>query len=123
MKSKPYCTVVVNQRPATFATAHELPWKEAVRAAIESLDIGPRPDACFEVEIIFRTPVPRTPNDRWDLDNLVKPTLDAMEGVFGLRAWRGHPQPNDDKVIELRARKQTVSEDELEGATIRVWLV
>jgi hypothetical protein len=22
----------------------------------------------------------------WDLGNLVKPTLDAMEGVFGLRA-------------------------------------
>jgi Holliday junction resolvase RusA-like endonuclease len=28
-----------------------------------------------------RDPVPRTINDRWDLDNLVKPTLDAMEGI------------------------------------------
>jgi hypothetical protein len=26
-------------------------------------------------------------NEVWDLDNLIKPTLDAMEGVFGLRPW------------------------------------
>lgn len=58
-----------------------------------------------------------------DLDNLVKPTLDAMEGVFGLRAWRGVPQPNDDKVISLEATKTTVAHGQHEGATITVWIV
>lgn len=67
--------------------------------------------------------MPRTVNDRWDLDNLVKPTLDAMEGVFGLRAWRGTPQPNDDRVTRLEASKRTVERGEREGATIEVWTV
>jgi Holliday junction resolvase RusA-like endonuclease len=75
------------------------------------------------VRIVFRTPVPRTVNDRWDLDNLVKPTLDAMEGIFGLRAWKGHPQPNDDRVTHLEASKRTVIDREREGARIEVWLV
>jgi hypothetical protein len=30
-------------------------------------------------------------NEVWDLDNLIKPTLDALEGVFGLRPWAGQP--------------------------------
>lgn len=121
--SEPYCVIEVDKRPATFATAHERPWKEAVRAAVQRTGVKPRPDACFRVQIAFRTPVPKTINDRWDLDNLVKPTLDAMEGIFGLREWRGVPQPNDDKVIGLEATKQTVVDGELEGATITVWLV
>ena len=28
-------TIVVEGRPATFATAHEKPWKKAVRIAVE----------------------------------------------------------------------------------------
>jgi hypothetical protein len=27
------------------------------------------------------------PGEVWDLDNIVKLTLEAMEGVFGARAW------------------------------------
>lgn len=123
MDSEPYCVSEVDKRPATFATAHELPWKEAVREAIAQEGIEPRPEACFKVRINFRTPIPRTVNDRWDLDNLVKPTLDAMEGVFGLRAWKGTPQPNDDKVVSLEATKTTVADGQREGATITVWLV
>jgi Holliday junction resolvase RusA-like endonuclease len=124
MSSEPYCEIVVGERPATYATGqHERNWKEAVREAVAREGIEPRPEACFKVRIDFRTPVPKTVNDRWDLDNLIKPTLDAMEGIFGLRAWAGTPQPNDDKVISLEATKQTVQNGELEGATIWVWLV
>jgi Holliday junction resolvase RusA-like endonuclease len=121
--SEPFAVIEVRGRPATFATAHEQPWKRAIREAIAASDLEPRPDACFKVSIDFRTPVPQTPNDRWDLDNLVKPTLDAMEGIFGLRAWKGVPQPNDDKVVELAASKRTVRRAEAAGATIKVWLV
>jgi Holliday junction resolvase RusA-like endonuclease len=90
---------------------------------VSAAGITPRPDACFSVRIEFRTPEPQTVNDRWDLDNLVKPTLDAMEGVFGLRAWAGVAQPNDDKVTHLDVSKRTVSAEERAGATIEVWLV
>ena len=121
--SDAYVMVDVAGRPATFATAHEAAWKRAVREAIRKAGVGPRPDACFKVQLDFRTPAPRTANDRWDIDNLVKPTLDAMEGVFGLRPWKGVPQPNDDKVVELTATKRTVGAHEIAGATVRVWLL
>jgi Holliday junction resolvase RusA-like endonuclease len=91
--------------------------------AVATAGVTPRPDACFSVRIEFRTPEPMTVNDRWDLDNLIKPTLDAMEGVFGLRAWKGVAQPNDDKVVHLDASKRTALPGELVGARIEVWLV
>ncbi len=119
----PYCEFEVHARPATFATAHELPWKGAVRAVVAEQGVTPRPEECFAVSIAFRTPVPMNRNERWDLDNLIKPTLDAMEGIFGLRAWKGVPQPNDDKVVRLEATKRTVQGNETPGAAIKVWLV
>jgi len=121
--AEPFCSLEVEGRPATFATAHELRWKETVRVAVAAAGITPRPDACFSVRIEFRTPEPMTVNDRWDLDNLIKSTLDAMEGVFGLRAWKGVAQPNDDKVVHLDASKRTALPGELAGARIEVWLV
>src|SRR3954471_1981842 len=63
-------------RPATFATAHERPWKEAIRAAVEAAGITPQV-ARWGVSIEFRTPPPCNVNDVWDIDNLIKPTLDA----------------------------------------------
>jgi Holliday junction resolvase RusA-like endonuclease len=123
MSSEMYAVIEVTGRPATFATAHEAPWKDAVREAVRDSGVRVRPDACFKVRVDFRTPAPRTANDRWDLDNLIKPTLDALEGVFGLRDRKGVPQPNDDKVVELEASKRTVTGDEAPGAQIQIWLV
>src|SRR4051812_6521132 len=34
--------IEVVARPATFATAHEKAWKEAIRAAVTAADIAPR---------------------------------------------------------------------------------
>jgi Holliday junction resolvase RusA-like endonuclease len=116
-------TIYVEGRPATFATAHEGSWKEAVRRAIAASSVEGPVDARFLVRIEFRTTQPKNPNERWDIDNLVKPTLDAMEGIFGARDWRGAPQPQDDRVDHLEAAKRYVQEDELPGATIEVWLV
>ncbi len=108
-------------RPATFATAHERTWKEAVRRAVTETGVRPQASTRFMVRVDFRTPPPRTTNDVWDLDNLIKPTLDAMEGVFGLRQWRGVPQPADDRVDEIHATKRTVLPGEEPGAQIEVW--
>lgn len=120
-----FLTVVVDGRPATFATAAERPWKAAVREAIARTGVAAPSCARFGVRVEFRTPVPRTLNDAWDLDNLVKPTLDAMEDVFGARPVRGKmvPQANDDRVDRLELRKRTVGVGELPGATIDVWII
>ena len=112
----------VHARPATFATAHEAAWKQAVRAAVLASGVQPA-EARFAVSIEFRTPVPRRSNEVWDLDNLVKPTLDAMEGVFGARSWKGVPQPNDDRVDRLEASKRTAESEAVVGADVTVWTI
>ncbi|MGR6965308.1 RusA family crossover junction endodeoxyribonuclease [Geodermatophilus sp. URMC 61] len=110
-------TLEVDGRPASFATAAEAPWKAAVRAAVAKCGIAVA-DARFAVAIDFRTPVPKSRNEVWDIDNLVKPTLDALEGVFGFRKWKGVPQPADDRVDHLAASKRTVAVADHVGATI-----
>jgi hypothetical protein len=83
---------VLGGGPSSFSSAHEAPWKAAVRAAIADAGVAVR-DTRFGVSIALRTPVSANANEVWDLDNLVKPTLDAMEGVFGPRpGWDGHSQ-------------------------------
>lgn len=111
----------VEGRPAAFATRAEAPWKALVREAVERTGGGPWPTERFSVRIEFRTPEPANATEVWDLDNLIKPTLDAMEGVFGRREWRGVPQPADDRVDHIDARKSTVRAGEAMGATIEVW--
>jgi Holliday junction resolvase RusA-like endonuclease len=118
-----FVTLEVKGRPATFATAHEAPWKEAVRSAVAASGVKSREHARFLVRIEFRTTQPKNPNERWDIDNLVKPTLDAMEGIFGARDWKGVPQPQDDRVDHLEAAKRYVQQGEQPGATIEVWLL
>jgi hypothetical protein len=106
-------------RPASYSSAAEAAWKAAVRAAVSKAGLGPW-NARFSVLIEFRTPQARNANEVWDLDNLIKPTLDAMEGVFGSRYWRGPAQAADDRVDHLEASKRTVRENENPGARVEV---
>lgn len=122
MPERHLVTIEVTGRPATFATAHEKPWKAAVRAAVADSAV-PSQEARFAVRIVFRLAASRTPNEVWDIDNLVKPTLDAMEGIFGLRAWNGRPQAADDRVDRLEAIKRRPRAGEAPGATIDVWII
>jgi Holliday junction resolvase RusA-like endonuclease len=115
-------TIEVTERPATFATASEKLWKYAVRAAVAASGVQPR-DARFAVRIDFWLGVPHNASEVWDLDNLIKPTLDAMEGVFGTRAWNGHVQAADDRVDRLEAVKRQPCTGEEPGATIDVWII
>jgi len=121
MGERHIATIEVAARPATFATAHEAAWKDAVRAAVVAAGCQPV-DGRFAVRIEFRLTPARTANEVWDLDNLIKPTLDAMEGVFGPRPWRGVAQPADDRVDRLEAVKRATSPSEVPGATIDVWV-
>jgi Holliday junction resolvase RusA-like endonuclease len=122
MTDRHVVTIQVAGRPATFATAHEKPWKDAVRSAVAASGVEPQAGR-FAVRLEFRLAAARNANEVWDLDNLIKPTLDAMEGVFGARAWRGTPQPADDRVDRIAAAKRLPGADEVPGVTIDVWVI
>lgn len=114
-------TVEVHGRPATFATAHEQNWKDAVDSALERCGVTPVEGGRFAVRIRFRCPPSSRKGEVWDLDNLVKPTLDAMERIFGRRPWAGRIQPADDAVDWLAAEKTTENDEARQGATIGIW--
>ncbi len=116
-------TFEVLARPASYSTANERGWKDAVRAAVDAQHFIRPIDARFAVAIDFRLAVAKTANEVWDLDNLIKPTLDAMEGVFGERPWRGRAQAADDRVDRLRASKRHLADGESPGATVTVLVV
>lgn len=110
--------VDVHARPATYATATEPVWKAAVT---DALGVHEVPNgARFQVEIDFRLPVPRNRNDAWDLDNLLKTTIDALGGVVGMRRWNGRAQADDERIDRIVATKRTVRDGESVGARIRV---
>jgi Holliday junction resolvase RusA-like endonuclease len=112
-------TLEVKGQPASYSTAATEPWKEAVRAAVRRVTGVQSPsdvDGRFDVRIEFRLAQARTANEVWDLDNLIKPTLDAMEGIFGLRPWKGQPQAADDRVDRIEALKRPTGEGESPGA-------
>ena len=113
----------ITARPATYATAAEAAWKAAVAEAVGSAMLGQPPMiGRFSVRIDFRLPAARNSNEAWDIDNLIKPTLDAMAGVLGDRPVRGRPQADDERVDEIHATKRTVSLGQ-EGASIVVSLI
>ena len=110
----------VTGRPAAFATTAEVAWRSAVASAVAGRPFPQPASARFKVILEFRTTSKR-PDERWDIDNLVKPTLDAMEAIFGRRRWRGLVQAQDDRVDELIARKRSTRKGEASGASIEVW--
>lgn len=121
---RPLYDLEVSGRPATFATSHEKAWREKVSEAFGAATPSRPYEAShtlFRVAIQFRTPKPLRESEAWDLDNLVKPTLDAMESVFGRREGNWHRQPADDRVVALEASKRQVRDAELPGARITVW--
>lgn len=94
-----------------------------MRRGVAASGCLPVEDARFAVRLDFRLGPSRTAGEVWDLDNLIKPTLDAMEGVLGLRRWRGRPQPADDRVDRIEAFKRLPGQNESPGATIDVWVI
>lgn len=120
----PLLTVDVEGFPATFATAREPAWKTAVSTALAAWR-AERPDHepaahRYSVELEFRLGPARHLGEVWDIDNLAKPTLDAMASVLGEREWAGAPQPADDRVDRLLAVKRQPRPGEDPGVTITV---
>ena len=117
-------TLDIEGAPATFGAATTPAWKRAVVAAFEAWAAdGPKHDPAafrYAVEIDFRLRPSRHAGEVWDIDNLVKPTLDAMGAVFGLRVWNGPVQAADDRVDRLVAEKRQPRDGERPGALITV---
>jgi Holliday junction resolvase RusA-like endonuclease len=65
-------------------------------------------------------PLPVRASDVWDLDNLIKPTLDALGGAIGWRRWKGPPQVDDERIDRIIASKRPVRAGESTGARIRI---
>jgi predicted RNase H-like nuclease/Holliday junction resolvase RusA-like endonuclease len=116
--SLPIVDVQIVGRPASYSTASTAPWKAAVSAEVGEREVPAGVRFCVEID--FRLPTPRTSNDALDIDNLVKPTLDALGGVIGWRLWNGARQADDERVDELHAMKRTVRDGEQAGASIQV---
>lgn len=91
-------------------------------ASVTATGVRPR-DARFAVRMECRLASALNANEVWDLDHLIRPTLDAMEGVFGVRGWKRPPQAADDRVDRIEATKRLPRADEVPGATIDVWLI
>lgn len=117
----PFHSFEVAGRPATFATAHEAAWKAAVRAAAGAREVPE--GARIGVQIDFRLAPSSRTSEQWDLDNLIKPTIDALDGVLGLRKMAGVPQVDDERVDEIRATKRPARDGEPAGASIAISLL
>ena len=120
----PLLTVDVDGFPSTFATAREPAWKASVSAVLAAWRAEhPEHDPAayrYSVELEFRLGPARHRGEVWDIDNLAKPTLDAMAAVLGQRDWAGRPQPADDRVDRLLATKRQPFPGEEPGVTISV---
>jgi Holliday junction resolvase RusA-like endonuclease len=113
-------TIEVVGRPATFATSGEAAWKQAVRNAAVAAGAHVVPGR-LSLRVQFRLPQPDRAGQGWDLDNLLKPTVDALDAVLGSRPQRGRPQADDERVDHIDAWKRPASPDELVGATVDVY--
>lgn len=114
--------LVVSGHPATFATAGERAWRDLVqRAAAEAMSGRPALEGRLSVHVDFVTARRQGKHPGWDLDNLIKPTIDALTPIIGPRQgyWR-HTQPDDERVDEIVARKRPAEHDERPGALIIV---
>lgn len=118
-------TFYVDAVPATFATAGEKSWRVAVSsAAATAMGGGPALVGRLRVEVDFVTTPSAAGHPGWDLDNLIKPTIDALLPVVGRRAglWRPE-QVDDERVDEIVARKRPARTGETAGARITVTVI
>lgn len=120
-RSRTVCDVDVLGPPASDSTAREAAWKAAIRAAVGQQVVAE--GARLGITIDFRLASPLRASEAWDLDNLIKPTIDALDGVLGTRAIRGARQVDDERVDEIRATKRPVRIDEAPGARIILTLL
>lgn len=110
----------VHGRPTGYsAGANEQAWKQAVRDAFSGCVLSARSRA--QVEIDFVLGPDQVGRIEPDLDNLIKSTVDALEGVLGARAGTGARVEADDvRVDRIVASKRPGRDGEQPGARVVV---
>jgi hypothetical protein len=97
--------IQVAEQLSSHSSAHEKAWKDSARAAVAA-------------RVEFRVAVSRNANEVWDLDNVIEPALDAMEGIFGPAALEGASAGRRRQGRRLEAVKRLPREEEPTGTTI-----
>ncbi len=109
--------------PGTFATANGIRWFDAVRARTVDHEVF-LPGERLGVTVDFVLPPRRDSRDEWDLDNLLKPTIDALIDVLGTRPIASvRPQADDERLDAIIATKRRANDGEAVGAHIEVWAI
>jgi Holliday junction resolvase RusA-like endonuclease len=114
--------VFVRGLPAPFATTREVAWKESVAQQVESVWQGkPYIESACEVTLLFRLPHDKA--EETDIDNLLKPAIDAIGSVLFRPARRGHQvrrNADDNWIYRLVAEKAAGPSDERVGMEVTV---
>jgi hypothetical protein len=75
--------------------AHEKPWKERVRTALEAAGAEIMPAGPVELRVAWRC----SPQRNWVW--LWKPTIDAMSPILGQSDLENPYNPSDDRILRL----------------------
>ena len=111
----------VSGMPAPFATAREVAWKEAVREQVSAIWAREFIEEPCELRLRFLLPPEKA--EETDLDNLLKPCIDALGSVLFRPARRGHRtvwNADDHWVYRFVAEKQPAPRTEDCGVEISV---
>lgn len=118
--STPLTSIVVDVpgRPTGFAAGdNEQRWKAAVRSALAGTSVPPSSRIALEIE--YRLDPLQVGHSAPDLDNLLKATIDAMDGVLGDRPGRfAHPQADDERIDRIVASKRVAGPGDTPGARV-----
>jgi len=114
--------VLVRGLPAPFATAREKEWKESVADRIGAVWNRPHIERPCEVTLVFRLPPNKA--EVTDLDNLLKPAIDAIGSVLFKPARMGHQvrwNADDHWIYRFIAEKKSESDATKIGMEVTVW--
>ena len=108
--------------PAAFATSREVEWKESVAEQMEAAWHGrPHIESPCEVSLAFRLPSNKAAVT--DLDNLLKPAIDAIGSVLFKPARMGRQvrwNADDHWIYRFIAEKAAEDESEKVGMEVLV---
>ena len=114
--------VFVRGLPAPFATSREVAWKESVADQMEPAWRGrPHIESPCEVTLVFRLPPDKAAVT--DLDNLLKPAIDAIGSVLFKPARTGHQvrwNADDHWIYRFIAEKQAAGDSDKIGMEVIV---
>ena len=111
---------VWGMRPGPAASKQGEVWADAIRRETAARDLF-APGARLSLTVDFLLPPRVTGNDEWDLDNLLKTTIDGLIALLGVRRVRtAKPQADDERIDQLTASKRPAGPDEQVGARIQL---